>query len=146
MILEGIAASKISCISAKILVTDEPNVSYICSRYYRAPELIFGATNYTANIGNFIFCTFIAQDVWSTGCVMAELMLGLPLFPGKTGVDQLVEIIKILGTPTNDQLQAMNPNYTEFKFPSIKPHPWAKVKRAPIHIFRSSDQEERPSR
>lgn len=37
--------------SAKILVPDEPNVSYICSRYYRAPELIFGATNYTTKIG-----------------------------------------------------------------------------------------------
>lgn len=37
--------------SAKILVSGEPNVSYICSRYYRAPELIFGATNYTTNIG-----------------------------------------------------------------------------------------------
>ena len=39
--------------SAKILVAGEPNVSYICSRYYRAPELIFGATNYTTNIGMF---------------------------------------------------------------------------------------------
>lgn len=38
--------------SAKILVENEPNVSYICSRYYRAPELIFGATNYTTKIGN----------------------------------------------------------------------------------------------
>jgi glycogen synthase kinase 3 beta len=43
--------------SAKILVAGEPNVSYICSRYYRAPELIFGATNYTTNIGGqFFFC------------------------------------------------------------------------------------------
>lgn len=39
--------------SAKILVAGEPNVSYICSRYYRAPELIFGATNYTTNIGEY---------------------------------------------------------------------------------------------
>lgn len=39
--------------SAKILVENEPNVSYICSRYYRAPELIFGATNYTTKIGKF---------------------------------------------------------------------------------------------
>lgn len=39
--------------SAKILVEHEPNVSYICSRYYRAPELIFGATNYTTKIGMF---------------------------------------------------------------------------------------------
>jgi glycogen synthase kinase 3 beta len=37
--------------SAKILVENEPNVSYICSRYYRAPELIFGAQNYTPKIG-----------------------------------------------------------------------------------------------
>jgi len=42
--------------SAKILVAGEPNVSYICSRYYRAPELIFGATNYTTNIGRFLLC------------------------------------------------------------------------------------------
>ncbi|MBE7180448.1 MAG: protein kinase [Terriglobus roseus] len=40
--------------SAKILVEHEPNVSYICSRYYRAPELIFGATNYTTKIGKFL--------------------------------------------------------------------------------------------
>ena len=43
--------------SAKILVANEPNVSYICSRYYRAPELIFGATNYTTKIGNIYFAT-----------------------------------------------------------------------------------------
>lgn len=41
--------------SAKILVENEPNVSYICSRYYRAPELIFGATNYTTKIGRYFF-------------------------------------------------------------------------------------------
>lgn len=105
--------------SAKHLVPGEPNVSYICSRYYRAPELIFGAINYTTNI-----------DVWSAGCVLAELLLGQPIFPGDSGVDQLVEIIKVLGTPTRDQLSAMNPNYTEFKFPQIRAHPWKKVFRS----------------
>jgi len=104
--------------SAKILVQGEPNVSYICSRYYRAPELIFGATNYTTNI-----------DIWSTGCVMAELMLGQPLFPGESGIDQLVEIIKVLGTPSREQIRTMNPNYMEHKFPQIKPHPFSKVFR-----------------
>lgn len=59
-------------------------MSYICSRYYRAPELIFGATDYTSNI-----------DIWSAGCVLAELLLGQPIFPGDSGVDQLVEIIKV---------------------------------------------------
>jgi len=102
--------------SAKALVKGVVNVSYICSRYYRAPELIFGATEY----GN-------AIDVWSTGCVIAELLLGEPLFPGESGVDQLVEIIKVLGTPTKEQIHSMNPNYSEFKFPSIKAHPWKQV-------------------
>ncbi|XP_053679822.1 protein kinase shaggy-like [Anopheles nili] len=104
--------------SAKQLLDGEPNVSYICSRYYRAPELIFGAINYTTKI-----------DVWSAGCVLAELLLGQPIFPGDSGVDQLVEIIKVLGTPTREQIKEMNPNYTEFKFPQIKSHPWQKVFR-----------------
>lgn len=105
-----------------MLVPGEPNISYICSRYYRAPELIFGATEYTTAI-----------DMWSAGCVMAELLLGQPLFPGESGVDQLVEIIKILGTPTREEIRCMNPNYTEFKFPQIKAHPWHKIfhKRMP---------------
>ncbi|XP_046431394.1 glycogen synthase kinase-3 beta isoform X3 [Neodiprion virginianus] len=102
--------------SAKHLVKGEPNVSYICSRYYRAPELIFGAIDYTTKI-----------DVWSAGCVLAELLLGQPIFPGDSGVDQLVEIIKVLGTPTREQIREMNPNYTEFKFPQIKSHPWQKL-------------------
>ncbi|XP_045796821.1 glycogen synthase kinase-3 homolog MsK-3 isoform X1 [Trifolium pratense] len=154
--------------SAKVLVKGEPNISYICSRYYRAPELIFGATEYTTAI-----------DIWSAGCVLGELLLGQPLFPGESGVDQLVEIIKVmcvlnnitdiiylatnlnisrfifpfclllffislilknrgvhlqvLGTPTREEIKCMNPNYTEFKFPQIKAHPWHKIfhKRMP---------------
>ncbi|CAG0912296.1 unnamed protein product [Notodromas monacha] len=105
--------------SAKHLIAGEPNVSYICSRYYRAPELIFGATDYTTQI-----------DVWSAGCVLAELLLGQPIFPGDSGVDQLVEIIKVLGTPTREQIYEMNRHYSEFKFPQIKAHPWQKVFRA----------------
>lgn len=111
--------------SAKILNPAEPNVSYICSRYYRAPELIFGATNYTTKI-----------DVWSAACVMAELIVGQPLFPGDSGVDQLVEIIKILGTPTREQIKCMNPNYTEYKFPQIKPIPLSKIfKKMPTNCI-----------
>ena len=98
-------------------------MAYICSRYYRAPELIFGNTNYTTQI-----------DVWSVGCVIAELMLGQPIFPGESGVDQLVEIIKVLGTPIKEQILAMNPDYREYKFPNIKPLPWEKV-------FRKSPKE-----
>ena len=71
-------------------------------------------------------------DIWSAGCVFAELLLGQPIFPGDSGVDQLVEIIKVLGTPTKEQIRQMNSNYTEFKFPQIKPHPWNKVCSVPM--------------
>jgi len=102
--------------SAKRLQPNEPNVSYICSRYYRAPELIFGATFYDCAI-----------DVWSAGCVIAEMILGEPLFLGESALDQLVEIIKIMGTPTQSQILQMNPNSEEFRLPQIKAQTWAKV-------------------
>ena len=102
--------------SAKKLVRGEPNVAYICSRYYRAPELIFGATDYTTII-----------DIWSAGCVIAEMFQFQPLFPGESAVDQLVEIIKVLGTPTREQIYEMNPNYSEGRFPDIRQTPWNRV-------------------
>lgn len=105
--------------SAKAFVAGEPNVAYICSRFYRAPELIFGSTDYTTAI-----------DVWSQGCVFAELLIGSPIFPGSSGVDQLVEIIKVLGTPAKDELKSMNPNYQEFKFPQIRAYPWGSIFKA----------------
>jgi glycogen synthase kinase 3 beta len=72
--------------------------------------------------------------------VLSALLHALPVVltgahtqTGESGVDQLVEIIKVLGTPTKEEIHAMNPNYTEFKFPQIKAHPWTKVfsKRMP---------------
>lgn len=93
-------------------------VAYICSRYYRAPELIFGATNYNS-----------AVDLWSIGCVLAEMLRGRPLFPGENGVDQLVEIVKVLGAPNRRQVLAMNPQYFNFTFPNIAACSWGTVFR-----------------
>ena len=95
--------------SAKKLNANETNVSYICSRYYRAPELIFNSEYYTNAI-----------DMWSVGCVIAEMVLGSPLFQGNSSVDQLVEIIKVLGTPNKKQIVEMNCKYKQFCFPLIK--------------------------
>ena len=95
---------------AKVLVKGEPNISYICSRYYRAPEFMFRVTKYPT-----------ASDIWSAGCVFAELMLGQPLLLGESGVNQLVEIIKVVGTSISEEIKRMNLIYTEFKFPYIIP-------------------------
>ena len=67
----------------------EDNIAYVCSRNYRAPELIFGSTQYSYSI-----------DIWAAGCILAELMNGVALFSSATGLDMLIEIFKILGTPS----------------------------------------------
>eukprot|EP00826_Nyctotherus_ovalis_P005011 TRINITY_DN11112_c0_g1_i5.p1 TRINITY_DN11112_c0_g1~~TRINITY_DN11112_c0_g1_i5.p1 ORF type:complete len:188 (-),score=25.51 TRINITY_DN11112_c0_g1_i5:45-608(-) len=86
------------------------------SRYYRAPELIVGATHYTTQI-----------DLWSMGCVLAELLLGHPMFPGKSGANQFVEIIKALGTPSKKQLRQMNFACSELNLPKVGAHPWVTI-------------------
>lgn len=108
--------------SAKQLVQGEANVAYICSRFYRAPELVVGNTSYTTAI-----------DIWSWGCIVAEILLGQPLFPGDSSVDQLVEIIRVLGAPSNEDFVAMNPALTSVKFKDVKPYPLYKIFRNKAH-------------
>lgn len=104
--------------TAKRLNFCEPRALYVCSRYFRAPEIIFGSTNYNCSI-----------DLWAGGCIMAEMVLGQPLFTGNNGIDQGCEIMKVLGTPTNDELRAMNPNYPRnYNFtPAISKLRWSDV-------------------
>lgn len=61
--------------------------TYVQSRFYRSPEVILGLP-YSASI-----------DVWSLGCIVAELFLGLPLFPGSSEYDQIRKVVAIMGTP-----------------------------------------------
>jgi len=106
--------------SAKILNPAEPNVSYICSRFYRAPELILGATRYTTAI-----------DIWSVGCVLAELFLGRPIFAGDTNRQQIQMIMRVIGAPTRQQIIAMNKDYSAgTALPDIPHVPWEKVFRS----------------
>lgn len=60
----------------------------VVSLWYRPPELLLGAVDYSFEI-----------DIWGTGCAMAELLLGCPLWKGTTEIDQLNKIMEILGTP-----------------------------------------------
>ncbi len=57
-------------------------------RWYRAPELLYGARCFDAGV-----------DVWSAGCVLAELLGGAPLLPGQSDVDQLAKVHALLGPP-----------------------------------------------
>ncbi|CAH8598108.1 unnamed protein product [Heterobilharzia americana] len=98
--------------SAKEMVPGTANVSYISSRYYRAPELLFGAQYYSCAI-----------DTWSGGCVLAEMLRQHCLFMGADSVDQLVKVIRVLGTPTPQDIASMNPMYGSYNFPDVQSCP-----------------------
>ncbi|KAL7718606.1 Protein kinase domain-containing protein [Entamoeba marina] len=95
--------------TAKILSQDRPSSSYICTRYYRAPELIFGCSNYTTAI-----------DIWSLGCILSELLTGHILFRGESSSDQLNKFRKILGSPNAQEVIAMNKDSPYKRMPIAK--------------------------
>ncbi|XP_035505089.1 mitogen-activated protein kinase 12b [Scophthalmus maximus] len=70
---------------------DAEMTGYVVTRWYRAPEVILNWMHYTQTV-----------DIWSAGCIMAEMLLGKPLFKGSDHLDQLREIMKITGTPSGD--------------------------------------------
>ncbi|KAI0923852.1 cyclin-dependent serine/threonine protein kinase [Taiwanofungus camphoratus] len=63
----------------------------VITRWYRPPELLFGCRYYST-----------AVDIWSVGCIFAELMLRTPYLPGESDMDQLKTIFRALGTPTEE--------------------------------------------
>lgn len=69
------------------VILDQQIYTYIQSRFYRAPEVIF-ERRYSTSI-----------DMWSFACLIAELSLGKPLFPGNSDLHQLVYIVNLLGFP-----------------------------------------------
>jgi len=82
----------------------------VVTLWYRSPEVLLGSRHYSTPI-----------DLWSVGCIFAEIASGRPLFPGKNDKDQLLKIFQILGTPTLKQWPGMadlpeyRPNYTIYK-------------------------------
>nr|XP_009479716.1 PREDICTED: dual specificity tyrosine-phosphorylation-regulated kinase 4 [Pelecanus crispus] len=76
--------------------------TYVQSRFYRSPEVILGHPY------------AMAVDMWSLGCIMAELYTGYPLFPGENEVDQLACIMEVLGLPPADFIQAASRKRTFF--------------------------------
>eukprot|EP01086_Lenisia_limosa_P005012 TRINITY_DN2105_c0_g1_i1.p1 TRINITY_DN2105_c0_g1~~TRINITY_DN2105_c0_g1_i1.p1 ORF type:complete len:450 (+),score=73.31 TRINITY_DN2105_c0_g1_i1:191-1351(+) len=75
----------------------EPMTEYVVTRWYRAPEIMLQTTRYTK-----------AVDIWSLGCIFAELYLGQALFPGNHYVEQLDLIFEQLGTPNAKDLECLH--------------------------------------
>ncbi|EDQ92174.1 uncharacterized protein MONBRDRAFT_14620 [Monosiga brevicollis MX1] len=85
---------------------------YVATRWYRAPELLVGDTQYGAPV-----------DVFATGCVVAEMLTGQPLWPGKSDIDQLYHIIQTFGKlcPRHEQVFSSNDYFKGLKLPEASP-------------------------
>uniref|UniRef100_A0A3B3YZN5 Cyclin-dependent kinase 7 n=1 Tax=Poecilia mexicana TaxID=48701 RepID=A0A3B3YZN5_9TELE len=86
-----------------------PNRVYthqVVTRWYRSPELLFGARMYGVGV-----------DMWAVGCILAELLLRIPFLAGDSDLDQLTKIFEALGTPTEETWPGMTslPDYVSFK-------------------------------
>jgi len=73
---------------------DDEMTGYVATRWYRAPEIMLNWMHYNKTV-----------DVWSVGCIMAELLTGKPLFPGSDHIDQLKKTMKLTGTPGDNLMR-----------------------------------------
>jgi serine/threonine protein kinase len=100
---------------------DDPTLTdYVVTRWYRAPEVVLLASEYTKSI-----------DVWSVGCILCELIGRKPIFTGKDHLDQIKKIISVIGTPTEEDLEwlpARSParNFIK-KVPPCTKQPWQTI-------------------
>lgn len=94
-----------------------PNRLYtfqVVTRWYRAPELLFGSQMYGTGV-----------DIWAVGCIFAELLLRAPFLPGESDLDQLNKIFTTLGSPTEENWPG---HKTLQHYVSFKPEPGIPLK------------------
>ncbi|KAA0710314.1 Mitogen-activated protein kinase 15 [Triplophysa tibetana] len=73
---------------------------YVATRWYRAPEILLGSTRYTKGV-----------DMWSIGCVLGEMLLGKPLFPGTSTINQIEKIMSAIPHPSTEDVLAIRSEY-----------------------------------
>ena len=98
---------------ARSVVQSNPDINpvltdYVATRWYRAPEILLGSTAYSKGV-----------DMWSVGCILGEMLLGKPLFPGTSTINQLERIMEITGRPVADDLEALKSPYAKTMLESI---------------------------
>mgnify|MGYP001593677241 FL=1 len=99
---------------------DDEKTHYVTHRWYRAPELVMQYRGFTKKV-----------DLWSAGCVMAELYNRKALFRGSTFFNQLNRIVEVVGTPDDATVQAFSSSsarqYMQHGLQNIAPKPWNRV-------------------
>jgi len=82
---------------------------YVATRWYRAPEILLGSTKYTK-----------AVDMWSVGCILAELIVGKPIFPGTSTLNQIEKVLELIGMPKPEDIESIDSQHTKTILNSIK--------------------------
>jgi len=82
---------------------------YVATRWYRAPEILLGSNHYTRGV-----------DMWAVGCILGEMAVGSPLFPGISTMDQLDHIVKVTGYPTDEEIRSIRSPFAVTMLGSIK--------------------------
>jgi mitogen-activated protein kinase 15 len=102
------------CRSVKEATTVQANdtilTDYVATRWYRAPEILLGST-----------CYGKAVDIWSVGCILGEMLLGKPLFPGTSTMHQISSLLEVTGRPTPEDVSAINSPFAATMLQSINP-------------------------
>jgi len=75
-----------------------PLTDYVATRWYRAPEILLGAGKYDFGV-----------DMWAMGCILGEMLLGKPAFPGTSTMNQLEKICTLVGCPAREEVQKISP-------------------------------------
>ncbi|XP_063438891.1 mitogen-activated protein kinase 14-like isoform X1 [Mytilus trossulus] len=77
--------------------TEDQMTGYVATRWYRAPEIVLNWMHYGQTV-----------DIWSVGCIMAEMLTGKALFPGNDHIDQLTRVLSLVGTPNQKLLDKIS--------------------------------------
>merc|ERR1719401_2015248 len=109
---------------ARVLCTQEEDnlgrTDYVVTRWYRAPEVVLLASEYTVSI-----------DVWAVGCILCELVNRKPIFAGKDHLDQIKKIVSVLGSPSEAELHWLPRNGSARAFlkkcPASPKATWSKL-------------------
>lgn len=84
---------------------------YVATRWYRAPEILLGSTHYTKGV-----------DMWAVGCILGEMLLTRPLFPGASTMNQLEKIVEVCGAPDTRSVESMRSPFAQTMLDSIVAH------------------------
>ncbi|RMB93735.1 hypothetical protein DUI87_29827 [Hirundo rustica rustica] len=108
------------------LSEDQPSpalTEYVATRWYRAPEILLASRNYTKGV-----------DMWSIGCILGEMLLGKPLFPGTSTMNQIEQILRVIPAPSPEDILALQSEYKA----SVINHMTSRQRVAFEEIFPSS--------